>query len=194
MMVYEFEGRALTVGTIVAFRIEKNRAFVSLENGKEQKYLIVDTELKENHWGAETMTGDVIKENARDTIWHIRMAAEDLEHSISSWLAVAWESTEETLEDVKSQRIRCMNIIGELCGRLGTVASVLSGDDIPFPLRDNLRALIELCDERMKDLQPPSLRDQLEEQGRQQAEERCRRGENPESTDGRRRRPPPPSS
>jgi hypothetical protein len=46
-MIYELEGKpAMSVGSAVAFRIEKDRAFVSLENGKEQKYLIVGTELK----------------------------------------------------------------------------------------------------------------------------------------------------
>ena len=49
-MIYEFEGKpAIQVGTAVAFRIEKDRAFVSLDNGKEQRYLIVDTEQKPNH-------------------------------------------------------------------------------------------------------------------------------------------------
>jgi len=134
------------------------------------------------------MTAAEVKIQARDMIWHIRMAAEALEHSISSWVVVACESTEETPEDVKSQRIRCMNIIGELCRRLGTTVSMLGGEEKRYPLKENLRALIELCDERMKDLQLTPLRDQLEEQGRQEAEERRRRGENPES---RRPRPGP---
>ena len=83
------------------------------------------------------LTGDVVKQNARDTIWHIRMAAEALEHSTYSWGVVARESTEETPEDVKSQRIRCMNIIGELCRRLGTMVSILGGDEKPYPLEEN---------------------------------------------------------
>jgi hypothetical protein len=111
-----------------------------------------------------------VKEQARNAIWHLRMAADAIEHSIPSLMAATSGSAEETPENVKQLRLHCRKIFAELYGKLGTAVSTLSDES----LKESLRELCNLCDERSKELNI-SLRDQLELQGRELAEAKASR-------------------
>src|ERR1700685_3049374 len=106
-----------------------------------------------------------IRHAAHDVVWHIRLAATALEHTSGSWGCGA-ARVHGAPEEVQNERVRCMNIISDLCGQLIRSLNILRGQEERFDPEATATRLIEYCDVAMADLKVSRLRQILEDVGR----------------------------
>lgn len=106
-----------------------------------------------------------VRHAAHEVVWHLSLAATALEHASGPWGGVA-ARVHGAPEDVQKERVRCMNIISDLCGQLIRSLCILSGQEERFDPEATAARLIEYCDIAMADLKVSRLRQMLEDVGR----------------------------
>ena len=113
----------------------------------------------------EDMNALQIRQAANEVVWHIRLAATALGHSLDPWGGVAARVHNAPVE-VQNERAKCMNIVGGLCVQLNTILNIFSGREERFDPEANIERLIEYCDVAMADLKVSRLRRILENAAR----------------------------
>jgi hypothetical protein len=106
-----------------------------------------------------------VRRAANDVIWHIRLAANALEHALEPWGGVA-ALVHNAPAEVQHERVRFMNIISDLCGQLMRSLAILSGREERFDPAATVARLIECCEIAMADLTVGRLRQVLEDAAR----------------------------
>lgn len=118
------------------------------------------------------MKGWQVKQVAHDLVWHIRMAAQALEHAADSHGGVV-VLDEGAPEDVKRERARAVNLIAEMGAEVVSLGQMLRCE-VDGSFQGAAQQLIAKCDYALDVLKVNPLAEHLKEQAE---DERRRRKE-----------------
>jgi hypothetical protein len=115
-----------------------------------------------------------VRHAAQDVVWHIRLAAIAFERALGPWGGVA-AVIQNPPAEIQNERVRCMNIIGDLCNQLIRSLNILSGQEERFDPEATAARLIECCEIAMADLTVSRLCQVLKDAAQGEAPDRAGR-------------------